>query len=440
MRRPWSPSRRAGPVPRRTTWKPLLSGALRERARDAAREIADALARVSCFEEPGPRAAGVQASLGGGAAGLAVAFSYLAAADVTPGAAERASAFLDSAIATVGSEVMPPDLCGGFAGVGWAASHLWSAQGEAVDDDRLSEVDGEVLSALTREPWDRHFDLLYGLVGLGVYALERLPRRAARSILARVVERLARMAESEGGLTAWRTPPHLLPPDERPAFPSGLYDLGVAHGIAGVVGLLAQACAAGVAVEKARPLLEGAVTWLLEQRIQGRPEFPYRVAPGGERSEATRSAWCYGDLGISAVLSLASRCAGQPAWQTEALSVASRSARIAPDDSGVVDASFCHGAAGVAHIFNRLYQRTGRGELREAATIWFERTLAMRGEEGIGGYTFARRESAGSPLRSTADASLVDGSTGVGLALAAAATAVEPTWDRFFLLSSVVER
>jgi hypothetical protein len=332
---------------------------------------------------------------------------------------------------------MLPDLCGGFAGVGWAASHLWSVEGEVDDDDRLSEVDEEVLSALAREPWDRHFDLLYGLVGLGIYALERLPRKAARSILARVVEQLARTAEIEGGLTAWRTPPHLLPPDDRPAFPFGLYDLGVAHGIAGVVGLLAQACAAGVAVETARPLLEGAVAWLLAQRIEGRPEFPYWVAPGGERSEETRSAWCYGDLGISAVLSLASRCAGRPAWQAEALSVACRSARIAPDDSGVVDAGFCHGAAGVAHVFNRLYQRTGRGELREAATVWFERTLAMRGEEGIGGYAFPQRERAGAPLRSTADASLIAGSTGVGLALAAATTAVEPTWDRFFLLSSV---
>lgn len=423
----------------RTTWQPLLTGTLGKRALEVASEIADALARVSSFEEPGPHAGSDQASLGGGTAGFAVAFSYFAATDLTPGAAETASACLDSAIARVGSEVMAPDLCGGFAGVGWAASHLWSAEGEAVDDDRLSEVDEEVLSALAREPWDRHFDLLYGLVGLGIYALERLPRKAARSILARVVERLARMAESEGGLTTWRTPPHLLPPDERPEFPLGWYDLGVAHGVAGVVGLLAQARAAGVAVETARPLLEGAVAWLLAQRTQGRPELPCWVAPGGKRSEETRSAWCYGDLGISAILSLASRCAGQPAWQAEALSVALRSARIAPDDSGVVDAGFCHGAAGVAHIFNRLYQRAGRDDLREAATLWFERTLAMRGDEGIGGYTFARRERVGAPLRSTADASLVAGSTGVGLALAAATSAVEPTWDRFFLLSSVAE-
>ena len=45
--------------------------------------------------------------------------------------------------------------------------------------------------------------------------------------------------------------------------------------------------------------------------------------------------------------------------------------------SGVVDAGLCHGAAGLGHVFNRLFQATGEQRLALAAREWFSVALDM---------------------------------------------------------------
>ena len=64
--------------------------------------------------------------------------------------------------------------------------------------------------------------------------------------------------------------------------------------------------------------------------------------------------------------------------------------------------------------------------------FWFERTLQMRREgEGIAGFLSWRPGDGGW----AADRSLLAGATGIALALLAAATPVEPSWDRILLAS-----
>ncbi len=422
-------------------WKPLLGGVSCERALEAARDIATALAPLASPRELAPSGGReAAASLAAGTAGLAVAFSHLAKAGVGPAGDEIAAAFLDSSLEAAAATEMGTGLYDGFPGIGWAASRVWSSPDDGAGDDALEEVDQEVLSVLAREPWDGPFELTSGLVGLGIYALERLPGKAAGAILARVVDHLAATAERDGKSLTWRTRPHLLPPVHRDEFPSGLYYLGVAHGVPGVIGLLAQACAAGVAQRTARPLLEGAVGWLLARRRQGGTAFPDWLGPDGRIEEQARTAWCWGDAGIAAVLSMASRCAGRSDWESEALAIALGATRRPREECRVVDGCLCHGAAGLAHMYNRIYQRTGRGELRDAATSWFEQTLAMRGDTGYGGFLAAMsRDAGGHPLLEE-DPWVLFGSAGIALALTSAATAVEPAWDRMFLLSSAFER
>src|SRR5206468_9554037 len=134
---------------------------------------------------------------------------------------------------------------------------------------------------LLRQPtWERDYDLISGLVGMGVYALERLPRPTAVEALRGVIDHLARLAErTPEGLAFW-TPPALMIPETRARYPSGYYNLGLAHGAPGVLAVLAGAYAADCERERVRPLLEGTADWLLAQR---RPPsfgsiFPYQLA------------------------------------------------------------------------------------------------------------------------------------------------------------------
>ena len=74
------------------------------------------------------------------------------------------------------------------------------------------------------------------------------------------MERLAEIAEPRSSGLTWHTPIQRLPADNRHAFPQGVDNLGVAHGAPGVIALLARVCTSGVAEERARTLLTGAVT------------------------------------------------------------------------------------------------------------------------------------------------------------------------------------
>jgi hypothetical protein len=123
-------------------------------------------------------------------------------------------------------------------------------------------------------------------------------------------------------------------------------------------------------------------------------------------------------------------------WLRLALEIA-RGAAVRPVDTcDVVDAGLCHGAAGLGHQFNRLFQATGDEHFREAAVYWLRRTLEFRRPgEGVGGFLARGPDRAGQEAW-LAEPGLLTGAAGVGLALLSAATHVEPRWDRLLLCST----
>jgi hypothetical protein len=316
--------------------------------------------------------------------------------------------------------------------VGWAIAHLQGRLPELDGEGDAAEIDEALRCHLDPSPWTGDYDLIDGLVGFGVYALERLPRPGAVACLERVIGHLAETAKRRPEGVTWWTNPAWLPPETSAKSPQGYYNLGLAHGVPGVIALLGQACAAGVAVEGARPLLHGAVRWLLAHQL---PEgFSYLVGPEGADQPA-RLAWCYGDPGVAAALLLAARLLDEPAWERAALAIARRAAGRPPEQAGVVDAGLCHGAAGLGHLFNRLFQATGEPCLARAAKSWFERALQMwRPGRGVGGYEAWQLADDGQ-VTWIADRGLLTGAAGIALALQAATTAVEPGWDRLLLVS-----
>ncbi|HEX9941629.1 MAG TPA: lanthionine synthetase C family protein [Thermoanaerobaculia bacterium] len=413
-------------------WRPLLAGSLADQALRTVREIADAL------PFPEENVYGRQASLAGGTAGQALFYAYLALHTSEEEAAERAVERLDRAAEDLANTPMAPSFYSGFPGVAWVMEHL---QGRLFEDgaegeDPLQEIDEALLAPLGHSPWMGEYDLIGGLVGLGVYALERLPRPTGVALLERAVDRLAETAEAGEEGAAWFTPPERLPEWQREIHSRGVYNLGVAHGLPGVVPLLAGACAAGVAVERARPLLDDAVRWLLARRLEPGMGSCYDTsyAPW-EPPSSSRLAWCYGDPGIAAALLAAARAVGELGWEREAMEVGLAAAARPESTSLIRDAGLCHGAAGLGHLFNRMYQTTGEERLGEAARFWFERALGLRAAgEGIAGFR-AWELTPDREMGWRADAGFLEGAAGIGLALLGAVSPVEPAWDRVLMLS-----
>jgi hypothetical protein len=400
-------------------WEPVLEGDLAASAARAVHGIAGALAARPELATPADRTvfwAYVSGALDGDAAAAA---AYDAATDELIAELERGAAH--------------PALYGGLAGIGWTLGHVM----EGGADEVLQIVDRSLGSLLETERWRGPHDLTQGLVGMGVYFLERLASAeapVARDGLARIVDHLAALAiESDAG-TTWHTGPDILPPFVRASWPDGYYDAGVAHGVPGTIALLSRAAAQGDAPPQARALRDGAVRWLAAQRQSPAPNgrFPSRIwsdaAGVPAPRDRARAAWCYGDPGIAAALWTA---APELARET-ALDAARRDAATC----GVADAGLCHGAAGLAHLFNRFYQATGDAVFADAARAWFGRALDLRRDDGpgIGGFAAWYVTAPGEPPAFHPIANFLEGSIGIGLALLAAITpATAPSWDRLLL-------
>lgn len=412
------------------SWRPLLSGA----AAEAARETVFAIAADLSTPAPDPE---LQSPLAGGPAGKALFFAYAHQEFPDQGWDDTSALWMEEALAAAASTPMGPSLFSGFAGVGWVLRHLDGRifEESPEEEDPGSEVEEILLQALVQPSAHWPAELILGLAGFGVYFLERLPREGARRGVALVIDRLAQSAETLDGGVSWFTPPEAVPPLQKELAPAGYYNLGVSHGVPGVIGFLAAALQRGRA-EAVRPLLTEAMSWLLAQRL---PEgaggcFGSFVIAGAE-PQPSRLAWCYGDPGIASVLLTAARSLGRRDWEEVALACARHAAGQRGQETGAVDPGLCHGTAGLVHIFNRLFQSTGEEAFREAALHWLEQTLAMR-RPGIGVGGFQSLDLAGEGRKVWRDdPGFLTGSAGIGLALLAALSPIEPEWDRVLLLS-----
>lgn len=342
---------------------------------------------------------------------------------------ERCGQLVDSYIDGMGRH-QAVGLFGGWTGLGWLVRHLGG-------DDEFVEAQVSRHLGPALDAWPRRFgyDLISGLVGIGVHFTERLPNEGAEAGLVRILDLLEDSAVEVGDGVTWFTEPDLLPEWQRERAPEGYYNLGVAHGVPGVMWLLGKLCVHGVAPERAGALLRGALRWLLSVHPDpGTPDLPSWIAPGVRREPNRRMAWCYGPLGAAAVVWQAAREVGDSAGEEWGRELASACAGVGPAQSHNRDAALCHGAAGNTQIFHRLYRRTGDEQFREAALVWLEEALTYRKPgTGVGGFRTWADVNGGQGW--VDDASFLGGSAGIGLALLAAVTDTDPAWDRLLLLS-----
>jgi lantibiotic biosynthesis protein len=417
-------------------WRPLLEGAHARLALDAVEAIIGDLAETE-FEIVSSHERSLPYSLAYGSAGLSLFFSYAGVALESPVALELARRELGASLGALSEVGMAPDLFRGVAGIGWVFSHVKDWLWQPGDHDSCFEID-QLLTEWTREG-SAAPELMLGLAGICVYALERLSAPSACELLESAIGALEASSRSDVEGIAWALAPDIAQRfvarerrlhqrgDLEHQFASGICLLGAAHGVAGVTAALAQVHAAGACLERAAPLLEESSRWLLAQRLPAGGLAAFPEAEGTDRPQL-QSGWCNGDLGVAVALFNAGTTAGNSAICSSALQIARLEAVRRPEDVEPLNRSnpiLCHGHAGRGHLFNRLFQATGEKLFAQAALASFAEVLRLR-EPGkwCGGFAV---DEAGT--RFVVKGFLM-GAAGVGLALLAAATGLEPAWDR----------
>ncbi len=382
---------------------------------------------------------------GGAPAEFALFYGCLAAATGRAEYKRQAARLVELAVELFRAE-SGLGLHGGLAGLAWTLQFLArSPVGLAIDPEGVCAQADELLLERLLELQDSKiwtdYDLISGLAGWGIYLLSRLPSRKAMRAVRLIITRLEATAKEMARGIAWHTPARVLPEHQREVAPRGYYNLGLAHGVPGVIGFLAEAYHCRIERKRALALLEGAVAWLCSQKLRANPLsiLPAWVA-SGQAPAPCRVAWCYGDLGAAMALLHAARRTGRNDWEGEALGLARKTALCPFRESGVIDACLCHGAAGNGHLFHRLFRATGDETFLTAARTHYGQGLRLRRSgQKLGGYSFwTSRNNSLDPAWGP-DASLLSGITGVGLALLSATGRSAPGWHGLLLPPEAAE-
>ena len=445
------------------SWKPVLTEDLAAAASFAGREVSvrlsvpsrvEAAAATTQTQTAFPRSAHwAPYTVSQGYAGLALLWSYLDA--VSPGEAWDMTAREHLELAVRGAEGLPHLPLGLFSGLSGMAFSAWQLSRQGTRYRRLlSALDGEIapqVISLANSLLGRHgvavhdFDAISGLSGVGAYLLCRRHEPGAEAALSSVVEALIHLSGEEDGVPRWHTPVHHQW-DERMQglYPHGDLNCGLAHGIPGPLAFLSLAYQAGVQSPGLPESIARLADWLCQNRLDdswgvnwptatplveanGRLEAPLAASTAEQTS---RCAWCYGSPGIARALWLAGEALDRNEYRDLAVSAMEAVFRRPIAERRIDSPTFCHGVAGLLQITLRFAHDTGLTVFQEQSRVLVRQILGCYRPESLLGF-----RNIETPNSETDQPGLLDGAPGVALVLLAAASSVEPSWDRLFLLS-----
>ncbi|WP_437716832.1 lanthionine synthetase C family protein [Sorangium sp. So ce448] len=389
-------------------------------------------------------------SLSQGGAGLAVLFEYMESCYPGQGWDVEARWHLEAAARSV--EETPGlgmSLYGQLGGVAFAAWYLsrggrrYRRLSTTLDEVLCSRIEAaaDALDAMSGGCPVQLFDLISGVTGAGVYLLCRSEQEGPRRTLEHILRCLVSLTAEDEGLPRWRTPRHLLlGEDQARDFPNGNLNCGLAHGIPGPLGLMSLAKLRAISVPGMDEGIERIVDWLLVRRLDDQhgamwPAFYPLPGPGDSRGGEVqplpcKSAWCYGSPGVCRALYMAGQALAKPDLCQIAID-AMRSAVTRPvDERHVPSPTFCHGVAGRLQVTLRFFMDTGLPVFEQAMRAQLAQLVDAYEPASILGF----RSIEPNGVR-VDNPGLLDGAPGVCLAMLAATTPSEPTWDRFLLLS-----
>ncbi|WP_426343772.1 lanthionine synthetase LanC family protein [Pseudoduganella sp. R-32] len=270
----------------------------------------------------------------------------------------RLEQLLQALINAIQKHPLEVNLWSGLVGILYAFEFVRASAPEilpAAVADFVDEMDAQLGDYIRSRATTLHFDLISGVAGIGAYALMRTNLEAARNLYAIVEASLVAMSTRTTAGRTWHTQPiHLGPLAPASARANGHTDLGIAHGLPGVVLLLAGAHYHGLGTSATPGLLQEAVAALLEYQSDPVKGSRYSYYTSQKLSQASRLGWCYGDLSAGFALHGAATALVQPALASQAHEIVlSRLAQ--PEASfGFSDNTLCHGHGGALHMVHKL--------------------------------------------------------------------------------------
>ncbi|MCD8178194.1 MAG: lanthionine synthetase C family protein [Tannerellaceae bacterium] len=317
--------------------------------------------------------------------------------------------------------------CSGFSGELYLVEYLRENNFIDFDIRPVQKVLDDYLVCQMRQNIQNHYyDFMHGALGVGLYFLKR---KVHSHYIRELIDFLYESAEKDIDKQLFKWESVI---DSQKNLKG--YNLSMSHGIASIIIFLSRVVKDGFSGERVKTMLEGAVNFVLSQKrdlSQFGSYYPSYVLKNGIKNIPTKSplSWCYGDLGLGVAFWQAGTVLSKREWIEEGLKIFQLTRIINLKEDNVLDAGICHGSAGIAMIFRRMFFETNNEEFRKIGVFWLNKTLTFANfEDGLAGYkTFSNSKW-------SCDYSLLTGISGIGLVLLSYLKN-EQKWDEMFLLS-----
>jgi len=338
---------------------------------------------------------------------------------------EQVQRLLDMSLA-----VQSNTLAGGKVGIYWLFSYLAREKG-LLDDSLREEIchDLPYLQELSlAELKEGHWDVLHSAMGTAYVSLYNYSP-AYQTYFEMFINELNNIAARNG--TTGMFPNY----DYKDGvFKDTEVNLGLAHGIPSMLKFCIGCYEKNICRQDAYSLGRKIVDFLISHTNADRTHcyFPSVYSVNNAHDLRSRLAWCYGDLGIGIVLYQAGKIFDDQEIVDFALDILKHTtSRKTEAQSMVYDAGFCHGSAGVAHMYNKIWHYTKDPLFKNAADFWIQKTLDFAvHHDGAAGY------KAYSPIDRSQESAynLIEGAAGIGLVLLSYLTG-DFSWDYCLMLN-----
>ncbi|RJE73449.1 lantibiotic biosynthesis protein [Pseudoalteromonas sp. MSK9-3] len=283
------------------------------------------------------------------------------------------------------------ELSNGLAGQAWVLEYFNQANAENYEHDLLDDIDGLFVQALGSLPWNGEIEMVLGLAGYTPYASRRAKFSDQEKLYEVIVDGFERNAtELDNEQITWSQPLDSVyrfdKGDDRdnPKESTGAeYNLGLAHGVPGILAALLHAVNIPSLRERVTKLLLGGCDWLLEQ--QNKSIEPHSACFGcsADGAPESRLGWCYGDLTIALTLARVGKAIDRPSYVDKALEIAVHTTTRDDKSGHIIDAGLCHGSVGLVTIYQMLNNIMPHPALEKATHTWLDYSLAKYDEKGM---------------------------------------------------------
>lgn len=323
------------------------------------------------------------------------------------------------------SGVYNPSYCEGVSGMIFLLDFLNKEKLTELDLSEIKEHYDNYLKKILDIYIDRgENDFLYTSVGLLYYFTNscNIPDGYLESRISRLAKHSIKMPKG----IAWR--------DNFEKKSEINFNISISHGMAGLIVILVK-LQKRVSYDLS-PLIKSAIDFVLSQKYKNFCDigscYPTYCLDADQEFKS-RLGWCNGDLGIGMALWHAGNYFKNEIWIKEAIELFNFNAyRRNEKDTYVKDAGFCHGAAGIAQIYRRLFFETGKELYYNTSFYWIMKTLEFGDDNDF--QTGYKTYFQGNFYPS--DNSLLSGLSGIGLSLLSFLNSKSySTWDAIFLLS-----